>query len=271
MNNIGIGLFNCFSRPNSPPVPPEPDTYVEKVLKIKPSNIIGYWPMSEHQGNFTVEDVSPNGYNGLGSSYLGSFGPSPDGEGAPLFYGTQDQVTYNNNGRIELSQSGFNDDYDGSTGSFAIWFKLSNLVGQTGIYYPYKLANFVSNEYLGFTSIFDITWYGKVIPTDSYIVIKRNTSTLRTISGITDLNWHHIAVTWKVYLDEFRVYYDGDLVTGGGMLPGWSGGIKKATIGSSFKQDTDKYDGTFQGYLAHAILWDEILTQEDVTNLVTIP
>jgi len=233
----------------------ESGSYNQLVMENGP---IGYWRLGDNSTSSAV-DSSGNGNNG---SYVGSVDVGitsaieNDSDTAANFDGSDEYVLIAPNADLANIESG----------TIQMWIKADDLGGN---------QTFFSSDQTGQNEDGHITMYfdGSTLKVryqyeDGSVA---NDSRELSVSGVSEDEWHNIAVTWdgstmKLYVDG--VLEDSDDATG------WSfnDGNNPIAIGASIWGDTGRdgntYDNEFDGQIDEVAIFDTVLSDTDIAALV---
>ncbi len=226
--------------------------YYQRVLRVRPDKLVGYWPMWESGGTIAY-DLSPQANNGAYTGVDLGYGGIGDHRRAPFFDGTSD---FNN-----IYSAGLAADFSGTEGSAIIWMKVNTVAVWTDGVARRSLR--LSNS-----------------ATSSEIVFQKRTTnnTLRIGYGansvyqladltISTTDWFCASVTWSATANAVKIYINGSqqgaIQTG---LDVWGVGALSTTlctIGASSTTPTQPW----YGWLAHCAIWNVALTADEVKAL----
>ena len=228
--------------------------YSDRALEYGP---IAYFPLWEASGT-TIECLVSATQNGTASSDVSGWPPGEgvgDGNTALLFDGTNDY--------IDILTASLATAFDGDEGTAMFWCKVED----SGVWSD-------GTKRIGLYAVDTTDW-------NEYVNLYKNTSdnqmryrysaggTLENITqnNVTTLLWFHIAVTWSASADEVKAYYNGvQEGTTQTSLGTWVGAINRALIGAESTAPANPW----QGWLAHCLLFDKVLTQPEIANLATV-
>lgn len=224
-------------------------SYREKVLGYGP---IAYWMQGEASGNDAycqVNAAQDGAYTGvtLGQTGIG------DGRTSPFFDGAND---FNNVQTAALAAA-----FDGQEGSLLVWAKVSG----AGIW-----TDAVTRRMIYF-----------VVDGNNYVLLMKHpaANTVRArymangvlktnqMAGISPITWMCWVLTWSKTADTFKVYLGG--VQQGATLNGlgvWAGNPVTSLVGAGSVLPIQVWDG----WLAHAALFDSVLGQPAITDLASV-
>lgn len=224
--------------------------YIGKVLSIGGDSLIGYWPLWEASGT-NADDRSGNDHDG---EYTGvTLADEPgigDGRRAPLFDGANDYV--------DVYSAGLASAFDGSEGSIVFWAKVEvssvweDGSNHTPITFLVDGSNYVRIRKR--TTNNTLTWE---------YVAGGNAKTITSTSSSTA--WLPLGITWSASGDAVKGYLDGSEVGSESSLGTWSGSPSstRSVIGATSNTPAEPW----QGYIAHAQLYDAALTATQISNL----
>ncbi len=228
------------------------DGYLEKVLSVEPSSLIGCWLQNERSGTISY-DSSGQGNNGayIGVA-LGQAGVPGMGMTSPFYDGVND---VNN-----IHSAGFVADFDGREGAFLIWDRMAN----AGVW----------------TDATTRRMFMLYVDDNNFITIeKRNIdNTLRfnyTAGGVAKILSLELrptlddvpyGITWSLSDDEVKFFnkgvQEGPTMTG---LAAWVGALHAnlTVIGATNKTPVNPFSGT----IAPVISYDKALSYDQVACL----
>ena len=230
--------------------------YSGKVLGTAAANLIGYWPMWETSGavadNLEGTAARDGAYTGvtLGSS------TGPDGRPVGLWDGANDFC--------DIYTASLNTAFNTASGTVAIWFKVS----AAGVWTDAALRYFINIRADADNRIYIIKSGTDNLAT--FVYEAGNTPEVITSASFAGSTaWHHMALTWNKAGDAVKAYIDG--VQSGGTETGlgiWAGALNVGycNIGSYRNIAQDVFDG----YLAHAAIWNTPLTPTQILALATV-
>jgi len=237
--------------------------YQEKVLKIRSSALVGYWPLNERDGTVAY-DLSKNGYNGT-SSGLVRTDPhrgflAPDGSKCARFGGAA-YVDINSassssaNAELTIACWAATDEsiLSGTTKA-QISLCAADSANQIGLYVDTTAQRVSLDYYAGAGDATYSTTYGQLIYNDLY--------------AKQFPKWHHLALTVSAAADAAILYVDGVASTACASLGTWTGafGSTITCLGTSKLAGANYYTG----YLAHFAWWSTPLTAAEVKELTKI-
>ena len=95
----------------------------------------------------------------------------------------------------------------------------------------------------------------------------------KTLTTVSDGEWHHICVSWESSSGSWKFYKDGGLIKEGTNLKRGHTIRQGGTL--AFGQDQDSVGGgfeksqSFQGKLSGINVWDNVLTPDKIKNVST--
>ncbi len=228
--------------------------YFQKILGLDRANLIAYWPLGEVSGNDAL-DLSPEGNDGtyigvtLGQTGIG------DGKTCPSFDGSNDQV--------DVYSVGFRNAFSAAAGTVAGWIKVSAVGNWTDA---------SSDSALGFGVNGDNQIYFQKTLTDNRFDVAYKaggTFSLVGITGLSDIDWMHFAISWNVADDKVKAYKDGSqngsTQTG---LGTWVGNLvsTRCVIGDFVTTPNQPW----AGFAAHVAVWKSTLSVAKILKLATV-
>lgn len=231
------------------------ETYIQKVLGIQAANLILYHPMNEPSGGVAI-DASPEGNDG---AYTGVTLGQPgigDGETCPYFDGTND---YN-----DIYSAGLNGDYDGAEVTIAAWLKVVDLP-----FWGDNTTHRVITIEVSATNSLRIEKSANVDDRLSWVLTGGSTTVAIAKTGMTELDWIHVAITVSENDDKMIAYYNG--VQEGAIQTGlgtWAGALlnSRCVVGAQ----NNAPGGVWDGWLAHPAIWKVALTPAEILQLATL-
>jgi hypothetical protein len=232
------------------------EAYIARVIGYGP---IAYWPLNETAGLVadnlgTLGAAADGAYTGVTlNNALG-----PDGvNGAPLFDGTNDYV--------DIHTAALSAAFNGATGSMAIWCRVANagIWTEGATRYAFHLFS-ASNDYY---RIYRDSYNNRLVSGGR----AGGGSAVMIRDGLTTTDWFHIAVTWSdgANADQVYDYYNGSPGTPSTSLNAWTGvglAANLTLIGAYQASPTLPWNG----WLAHAAVWDHVLTPAQILDLATV-
>ena len=223
-------------------------TYMDRVLGMVSSNLIGYWPMNEGSGSVAV-DWSKEKNNGAYTGVTLGNATGPDLEPCPYFDKTSD---YNN-----VNTAGLIADFDGAEGTMMCWAK----VNASAVWVDNAERTIMRIENDGGDQLLirkaadnDIDW------------TRVNGGTDTRSKTATPTAWTHLALTWSETGDWIIAYYNG--VQEGATISGvgtWTGTNNLFLIGAGLVTGA-----VWHGWLAHAAIWDRALKPAQIADLAVV-
>jgi len=230
--------------------------YMNKVKGIAPANLLAYWPQWEPRGTL-INDLSGNGrigtYTGvtLGQPGIG------DGYTSPLYDGAND---VGNCYSASLATA-----FSALTGTLHIWARVYNAavwVDHTARLVAYFGADVSDNRVMILTNVSDqLVW--------TYTANGVTNSVTDSGNSISTTDWMALGLTWDKGADAVMGYYAGaqfDSTQSG--LDVWAGALASTLCTLGSKGATPAL--VWNGYLAHAALWDAVLTPADMAALAEV-
>ncbi|MGD2077624.1 MAG: hypothetical protein PVH18_04545 [Chloroflexota bacterium] len=223
--------------------------YINKILATSP---IAYWPLNETSGT-TINCLIDSNQDGEYTGVTLNSSTGPDGQPVGLWDGSNDEA--------DVFTATLAGNFNGAVGTIAIWAKVSG----SGVWTdaairaigPRLLANSTNYVHIYKNS------------TDNQLVwIYDAAGTIESITKnpISPTDWFHLALTWNKGADEVKAYYNGSqqgsTQTG---LNIFAGSLTEANVGSNNAPAV-----IWDGYLAHAAVWDSALTPAKIAALATV-
>lgn len=227
-------------------------TYSEKVARIAPANMIGWWRMAEPSGSVSL-DSSPQGNNGAYTAVTLNQTGIGDGLTAASFDGTS---SLNN-----IYSAALASDFNGAEGTLAGWAKVSAAgvwsdgVGRALVHFKRDTSNFILIRKAGAAN--NLFWDYRAGGTQESALVSCSLTA-----------YFHIALTWSKAAEEVKFYLNG--VQSGSTataLGTFGGAITEAQVGAASTVPGE----VWSGLLAHAMLWNTPLTAAQVLALATVP
>lgn len=228
-------------------------TYANRVAATNP---IAYWVQGEAAGLTAVDQIlSPQQDGTYTGVTLGQPGIG-DGNTCPLYDGANDYT--------DIHTATFQGRFNGAEGSMMVWARMSGAgVWVDGLnHYAMHLyadaANYVrivkdaANNRLRW-------YYGAGGVAESV-----------TLNGVNTLDWMQLGITWSASADEVRAFYNG-VQTGltQTVLGVWAGNLVAGyTLVGAYRVLPLTF--VWNGYLAHAAVWDTAIAPAEFADLYTI-
>jgi hypothetical protein len=218
-------------------VPRSNKKYINKIIGLFGSSIIGYWPLNERAGAVAY-DLSGNARHGAYTGVDLAQAGVGDRQVSPYFDGVNDYV--------DIYSPGLAGAFNGAEGTIMIWMRVLDLSKWTPSSSAFSMllrtdANNLVQMYISSTANnFNVAHVGG------------GTSKIKLITGMTSLKYLHFGLTWSYSTNRARAFYGG--VQFGGDMTGlgvWVGALNSATclLGSGSKTPT----GVHNGWLAHSV------------------
>lgn len=233
--------------------------YKDKVLKIRPEALIGYYPLDEQRGS-AVYDHSLQANVGAATAVTMAHDTGVDGLPAPLFDGSTSYVN--------IYSSALDSDFSETAGSASVWVRVRDKT---------QLENTTRRGILSLAAN----------ATTDAVLIERtttaNTFRLAYIAGSTtksvsptyydpytyEIGWIHLGMTWSTTADALIVYVNGaQSGTTQTSLGTWSGSLAAtlATIGATATTPSN----VWSGWIQHVAIWNAALSADDMKRLGTM-
>lgn len=227
--------------------------YTKKIQALGP---IAYWPMAELSGA-VAQDESGNSRPGAYTSVtLGQAGIG-DGRTSPGFDGTN---SYNNVFTASL-QAAFN----GQLGSFSMWGKVSAAgVWTDGITRRMILFQVDASNRVG---IFKPVANNEI----DCLYVAGGTSLGAAKTTFSPTGWFHVALTWSKAADQMIFYVNGVAITPISTGLGTFAGAISATQTIIGSLNTGAAAQVWSGNLAHAAVFNRVLSASEVLVAATVP
>lgn len=229
-------------------------SYSQRLKNLFGSSIVGYWRGNEEAGTVAV-DYSGNGYNGVYTGVtLGQEGIG-DGLTCPLYDGANDFTN--------IYSAGFAGAFNVNAGTHAIWLRMFNAAawtdGTARAFFDIRADDTNRGTLLRSTVNNRLDFEYQAGGTLSQVVL----------SGMSSLDWMHIAFTWDTVADQFKAYFNG-IQTGATQtgLGVWVGALSstRCTIGSY----TTTPLAVTNGWLAHALDLNRVATPAEMAQAAVI-
>lgn len=229
-------------------------SYFNKVLALAP---IAYWPMNELSGtaaiNYGTLGAGANGvYSGATLAQVAA--PGSIGGLAPLFDGNDDLCN--------VYSAALNGGFNGNLLTFAIWWKVSAAGDWTD-----GTNRDVVSFYIDANNYIEMN---KGTVNNTFRILMRSGAVQKNIDSTAYANtdWNLLVWTNTDAGDEQKWYMNGlQLGTTQTGIGTWAGNLAAASTalgnsGTGVAKD-------WKGYLAHAAIWDRILTSTELALLYT--
>jgi hypothetical protein len=226
------------------------------VLSIESANMVAYWPFNETAG---ITAVNAEGTVARDGTYTGVTLDSiagPDGRPAGLWDGSNDYVN--------IYSSSLNSGWNPDEGTLSAWAKVldNDTWSDAQVRQIVSLAvdeNNVISIYKGFNT-------GRL-----YWLRSTDTGSSQRINYdmLGEVDWFHVAMTWSLSADEFKVYLNG--VQHSTTLSSLTTFVGNLASNESYVGAGDFPRIQFwEGYLAHGALWKIALTADQILSVATV-
>jgi hypothetical protein len=248
-----LTLFASAPQAEAPGVP-----YRERLLADHAAGLLVYWPLDEASGT-TAADASGNNRNG---SYVGAgvtLGVTGIGDGrtAMRCAGTTNVMTGN------ASANGLNTAFGAAAptaGTIQAWVRITSSGVWTDAAARYAL------EIIG-TAQNRISLL-KSTTSNTITLAHRGSNVLKQINAtLSDLLWHHLALTWDTAADQLKAYVDG--VQSGSTVTGLGTWTGNALVHAGAQNATGT-SGPWSGDLAHPAIWSVAKDATAIADLATV-
>lgn len=220
-------------------------SYITRVIGMSP---VAYWPLNETSG-VTAYDLSGNGLHGTYTNgpTLNNFGgPGLTMGNAPLLDGVNDFV--------QLPSAGLNSVFDSTKGTFSVWINLNEAWSATDSIVYFCLGSDANNR-INAHKLSSNTIRGQYISAGN----TNNNAFAFSASG-----WHHLLMTFSA--SKLHMFVDGVEQGSGANVTGtYSGALEDAWSQIGAQQSII----TWKGWIAHAALFNRVLTPTEITLLAT--
>jgi len=223
-------------------------SYATKILSLGP---IAYWPLNDLSGAAAVEKVAARNGAYTGVDLAQSQPPFT----CPLFDGLNDFCNI-----YSAGLSGINPK---SEGSLSIWGKVAN----AGVWTDGAARQLFSMVTAGANERIAIL---KGAAAGTVTFTNTQGATVKTVSanGYSFTTWAHFCMTWSKTADQVKAYLNGAQVgatqNGLGAASGQALLVDQSNIGA---QDNTPLGTVWNGWLAHATLFNRALTPTEVLSL----
>jgi hypothetical protein len=237
--------------------------YIEKVKKIRTSDLMGYWPLNEESGT-AVLDHSPKGENATSASLVripATRGfTAPDGGRCAEFattgsmidiYGTFSSTIAVAEGTlmawVAMPSTALN-----STTKQQIVILAADTANAIGIDFDTTANRFSGDYFAGAADATYSTTYGKLVYNDHWAAGRPL--------------WHQLVLTYSVASDCVVLYVDAVASTGCSTLGAWTGAFASTACSIGSTNPVTKAAG-FTGHISHVAWWKTPLTKSEVEEL----
>jgi len=228
--------------------------YTSKVLFLRRSALIAYWPLDEAGGK-TAYDASGHAYHGTNTGATVGAGGMGDGGTAYSFDGVDN--------RINVYSVPFRAAFNGAAGTLALWAKVASAGAWTDADFHVCIELLVNGSNFVYIRKNDtnnqLSW--------AYMAGASFLNPTKSASVTTPI---HLALTWDKAADAVIAYYNG--AQEGATLTGlgtWAGVL--APTSSVIGADDSTGSLAWLGTLAHVGLWNVALTAAEIATMATIP
>ncbi len=231
-------------------------SYIDKVRGIDLANLIGYWPGNELSGTNADNAEGTAARDGTFSGVSLNAIVGPDGQPAGQWDGANDYC--------DVYSTSINTPFDEAEGTLMIWAKVSG----SGVWTDSTARRAIAFAADGSNQVYIArhTVNNQLRMTYEAAGTAEN---LIANAANADTDWHCYLITWSVAADEVKGYEDGtQFSTTRATLGTWSGALATTlcNVGASSTVPASVWDG----YLAHAALWNTPLTATQISNLALL-
>ncbi len=226
-------------------------TYINRVVATAP---LVYFPLNEASGTAAINrgtlGTPANGtYTGVDLANLA--GPK-----APFLHPYFDGV----NDYVNIMSAALDAGYNGQLGTVACWYKMNDMTLWTDGLYRWFIR---FDRGAALNKI-------QLLKRDVNNMIFWNYVANGVDNSVTDIahadtSWHFMVMTWSLAADQMKAYLDGTqiggIITGLGTWP--AGNLDHANIGVQYLTPTFPH----KGWLAHAALWNRVLSPTEILLL----
>ena len=235
--------------------------YIEKALRQRSSNLVGYWPLNEERGT-TVLDWGPNGYNGTSSGLVRSSiarnFAGPDGGKCAQFDGTASYVdivsalpaSATTEGTISAWVATPQTQLAGTT-KMQIMVVAADTANAIGIDFDTTAYRFSTDYFAGAADATYSTTYGALVYNDPF----------RKQKPV----WQHLAMTYSATADKLILYVGGTASTTAAGLGTWTGSFASTAmvLGSTSTTIATAYTG----WMSNVGWWSTPMTAPEIREL----
>lgn len=230
-------------------------SYTSKVLSTDWGHLLFYYPMGEPSGTvaYDLSQFGNNGsYKGVGEPLLAqSPGVEPNGL-IPLFDGTNDYLNVYSSNLASI--------FNGNEGTACFWLKVSAV----GVWTD---ATFRSSYVLQIDAS-NLINLRKSTTNGQFDLIRVGSGTTKTHSIATGspTGWIHLALTWSKSADAEKAYLNGS--QSGATQTGLANMVGTLTSTTCAVGAANTTGGApTSGYVAHAALWNTVLSASQIAAL----
>lgn len=234
---------------------PSRDAYANEIKDTLTANIISYLPLWETSGIYADGYVGTSGVCtnvGITQAEAGI----GDGRTSYKFDGTSGGV-------INWYGAALASAFNGAEGSFNIWVKVLDAGVWTDgaehaiLKITYNTSN---NLYIAKKST-----NGRI----EFLYVAGGSQKQYRLESQSTTDWMMLTITWSKTAEQCKVYVNSVLKYTGTTLGTWTGTPAYNVCAIGAMGDTGA--GAWKGWLAHALLMDRALSQEEVTELYSLP
>jgi hypothetical protein len=238
--------------------------YIEKALRIRSSDMVGYWPLDDERGTVAL-DVSPNGYNGTSSGLVRvpetrGF-PGPDGGKCAQFDGSASYIdlvgaapaSATTEGTISAWVATPTPQLSGTT-KMQVVLAAADTANAIGIDFDTTAYRFSADYFAGAGDATYSTTTGKLI--------------YNVDGGLQKPEWQHLAMTYSATDDALILYVNGTASTTAASLGTFTGSF--ASTAMVLGSTSTTIATAFTGWMSNVGWWSTPMTQAEITELSKI-
>jgi len=228
-------------------------SYISHVLATRPANLLAYWPLNETAGSIADNAEGTAVRDGTYTNIDLNQVAGPDGQPAGYWDGSNDYVDI-----YSASLAGV---WDGDLYTISLWIK----VDSSSVWTDSTLRHFC-NFYANGNNLTFI----RKNPTNNQVEFYRigggAGGTQVLLNSVSDTGWLHFVITADQASNEFKAYYNGSQTgttqTG---LNSWAASLDSS--GTVIGAELTIPSAVWNGYIAHAAVWDVALTDSEIAQL----
>lgn len=238
--------------------------YIEKALRIRSSNVVGYWPLNEESGT-TVVDWGPNAYNGTSSGLVrvpstrGFTGP--DGGRCAQFDGSATYIdlvaalpsSATTEGTISAWVATPQAQLSAAS-KMQIMLMAADTANAIGIDFDTTAYRFSADYFAGSGDATYSTTYGGLV--------------YNVDGGEQKPEWQHLAMTYGATADALILYVNGTASTTASSLGTWTGSF--ASTAMVLGSTSTTIATALTGWMSNVGWWSTPMTAPEIRELAVI-
>jgi len=226
--------------------------YSKRVLRIRPNNLLAYWPLSESastSGAGRIRDISGNGNHATPTNIV---------MGGPGIMGTTGAIFNGANSIIDCTVAPLTTSFNGNLGTLFFWAKISSAGIWTDGTQDFLIRMFADNN-----NYFLVT--KEAAGTAIYINRKATVLVQKAILHGGTTNFFSFGASWDQVNSKLNTYFNGVETLSTTAIGVFAGALTQAYIGANGPASL-----VWPGDITHVALWNTVLNAGEMKRLATI-